>query len=370
MEARAKYENKANMHRNIKRGHALFITFCAQKGRGHMDHVTLGSTGITVNKNGFGALPIQRISEGEAGYLLKKAYLNGITFFDSARDYTDSERKISLALSGVRDKIYIATKTSAKDANTFWEQLGTSLDTLKTSYVDVYQFHNPSFCPRPGDESGLYDAMIEAKAQGKIRHIGITNHRLEIAREAAESGLYETIQYPISYISAPGELKLVRQCADRNIGILAMKALSGGLITNSAVAYAFMMQFSNVLPIWGIQYERELDEFISYQDTAPILDDKAKNVIKRDMEELSGDFCRGCGYCLPCAASINIPIAARMSVLMKRAPASFYFSDMAREAMSRIEDCTDCGHCRQHCPYSLDAPQLMRESLTEYKSLT
>jgi len=334
-----------------------------------MVYVTLGSTGITVNKNGFGALPIQRVSESEAGYLLNKAYDNGITFFDSARDYSDSEKKIGLALSGVRDKIFIATKTLTLDKDVFWDHLGTSLKMLKTDYIDIYQFHNPPFCPKPGDESGLYDAMVEAKAQGKIRHIGITNHRLHVAREAAESGLYETIQYPVSYLASAEEIELVRFCEEKNIGVLAMKALSGGLITDSAAAYAYLLQFGNVIPIWGIQRERELDEFISYQDAPPVIDDRAQRAIERDRVELSGDFCRGCGYCLPCPANIGIPIAARMSLLLRRAHATFNFGDHCRESMLHAGECINCGRCVEHCPYGIDAPKLIRQSWLEYKEL-
>ena len=334
-----------------------------------MDCIILGSTGITVNKNGFGALPIQRIGEAEAGALLKKAFDNGINFFDTARSYTDSEKKIGISLSSVRDKIILATKTPALDVHAFWENLETSLSMLKTDYIDIYQFHSPPFCPKPGDSSGVYDAMLEAKAQGKIRHIGITNHRLDIAREAADSGLYETIQYPLSYLSSPDELNFVRMCADKNIGFIAMKALSGGLITDSAAAYAFLAQFVNVVPIWGIQREFELDEFLSYQSTPPSLDDRAKRVIERDIAELSGDFCRGCGYCMPCPAKIGIPIAARMSLLMKRSPESFYLSAAARESMAHVADCTNCGHCKEHCPYGLDTPALIRENWLEYQKL-
>ena len=334
-----------------------------------MDYITLGSTGIKVNKNGFGALPIQRISENDAVYLLKKAYENGITFYDSARGYTDSEKKIGLALSNVREKIYIATKTWAGDAALFWEQLKTSLEMLKTDYIDIYQFHNPSSCPKPGDSSGLYDAMLEEKAQGKIRHIGITCHRLENAVEAANSGLYETIQYPISYLSSEAEIDFVHLCKEKNVGILAMKALSGGLITDSAAAYAFLLQFDNVIPIWGVQREKELDEFISYQKNPPTLDERIKSVIERDNKELSGNFCRGCGYCMPCPADINISIAARMSLLIKRAPPSFYLMDDWKETMKRIDNCINCGHCEQNCPYSLDTLRLMKESWEEYRKL-
>ena len=141
-----------------------------------MDMVTLGSTGITVNKNGFGALPIQRISQEDAVYLARKAYKAGIRFFDTARAYTDSEVKLGEAFDGIRSEVYIATKTAAQNAEEFWKDLHTSLNNLRTDYVDIYQFHNPSFCPKPGDGSGLYEAALEAKGKGMIRHIGITNH--------------------------------------------------------------------------------------------------------------------------------------------------------------------------------------------------
>ena len=154
-----------------------------------MDMVTLGSTGITVNKNGFGALPIQRISQEDAVYLARKAYRAGIRFFDTARAYTDSEVKLGEAFDGIRTEVYIATKTAAQNAEDFWKDLHTSLTNLRTDYIDLYQFHNPAFCPKPGDGSGLYEAMQGAKAKGMIRHIGITNHRLAVAHEAIDSGL-------------------------------------------------------------------------------------------------------------------------------------------------------------------------------------
>ena len=153
-----------------------------------MNMVTLGKTGITVNRNGFGALPVQRVSAEQAVKLVRKAYDAGITFFDTARFYTDSEEKLGKAFEGMREKVYIATKTAAANVDEFWKQLNTSLKNLKTDYIDIYQFHNPSFCPKPGDGTGLYEAMEEAKAQGKIRHIGITNHRLAVAEEAISSG--------------------------------------------------------------------------------------------------------------------------------------------------------------------------------------
>ena len=283
-----------------------------------MADVTLGKTKITVNKNGFGALPVQRVSVEEAGTLLKKAFNHGITFFDTARAYSDSEEKLGLAFEGIREKIYIATKTAADTAEGFRRDLEESLRLLKTDYIDLYQFHNPAVCPKPGDGSGLYEAMLEARERGTVRHIGITNHRLHVVAEAVESGLYETLQFPFSYLASEKELELVEACKAADMGFIAMKALSGGLITNSAAAYAYLAKFDNVLPIWGIQREHELDEFLSYIDNPPVMTEEPE-------------------------ASQNM--------------------------MMKIKDCLHCGQCSSKCPYGLDTPALLERNLKDYEEI-
>lgn len=333
-----------------------------------MPTVTLGRTGIKSDKNAFGALPIQRLPKEEAARLLQKAQQSGITFFDTARSYSDSEEKIGYALAGVREKITIATKTPALTAQSFWRDLDCSLSLLKTDYVDILQFHNPPFCPRPGDGSGLYEAMQEAKARGKIKFIGITNHRLPVAREAVLSGLYDTLQFPFSYLADEKETELVALCARENVGFIAMKALSGGLITNSAAAFAYLAQYENVLPIWGVQRQSELDEFLSYIKTPPALTPALLKTIETDRAQLLGDFCRGCGYCLPCPAGIDIPTCARISLLLRRAPAAQFLTEDWQAMMQRIEACVQCGNCKGHCPYSLDTPALLKENLADYRT--
>ena len=333
-----------------------------------MSQVTLGRTGLTVNKNGFGALPIQRISWNEAAYLLQKALDGGIDYFDTARVYTDSEEKIGYALSDRRSQFILATKTMSTDVEGFWNDLHTSLKLLNTDCVDVYQFHNPAFCPKPGDGTGLYEAMEQARAQGKLRFIGITNHRLAVAREAVASGLYDTLQFPFNYLASAEETALVEECRAQNVGFVSMKALSGGLITNSAAAYAFQAKYGNALPIWGIQRESELDEFLSYVSDPPQLTGELQAVIDRDRSELAGDFCRGCGYCLPCPAEIDIPDCARMSLLLRRSPTKGHLSPAGQEKMARIDKCIHCNHCADHCPYGLNTPELLRRNYEDYKT--
>ncbi len=334
-----------------------------------MVQVTLGKTGITVEKNSFGALPIQRISKEEAVKPVCKAYDHGVTFFDTARFYTDSEEKVGEAFKGMREKVYIATKTGATTAEGFWKDLHTSLKNLQTDYIDIYQFHNPSFCPKPGDGSGLYEAMLEAKEKGMIRHIGITNHRLNVAWEAVESGLYETLQFPFCYLATEKDLEIVDACKEKNMGFIAMKALSGGLITNSAAAYAFLAQYDHVLPIWGVQRESELDEFLSYIDNPPTMTEKIKAVIEKDRTELLGEFCRGCGYCMPCPVGIEINNSARMSLMIRRAPQAAQLTPEWQEKMLLIEKCLHCNQCSAKCPYGLDTPALLQKNLQDYKEI-
>ncbi len=333
-----------------------------------MRDIRLGRTGIHAGPTGFGALPLQRIPVADAVRLLRRALEGGIAYFDTARGYTDSERKLGLAFAGMRDRVVLATKSHARTGDAFRRDLAESLAQLGTDHIDVHQFHNPSSCPKPGDGSGLYEAMLEAREQGRVRFIGITNHRLAVAREAVESGLYDTVQFPFSYLSDEKDEALVALCAERDVGFIAMKALAGGLITRSDAAFASLGRFGNVLPIWGIQREAELDEFLAHIAAPPARTPALEEVVRRDREDLSGEFCRACGYCLPCPAGIEIPTAARMVRLLRRAPTERFVSAEGQAMMRRIAECTECGHCREHCPYGLDTPELLKRNLAAYEA--
>ena len=333
-----------------------------------MAKITLGKTGLVIEKNGFGCLPIQRVSREEAVRLLRMAYDGGMTYFDTARSYTDSEEKVGAAFAGMRDKAVIATKRHAGTAAELREHLETSLRSLRTDYIDVYQFHNPAFCPRPGGEDGLYDAALEAKAQGKIRFISITNHRLAVAHEAIDSGLYATLQFPYSYLSGPKEQELVDKCAAAGMGFIAMKGMAGGLIRDGFAAAAFMEEQPNVVPIWGVQRESELEQFLACIQEPPAMTEAYRAVIERDRKELSGDFCRGCGYCMPCPVGIEINNCARMSLMLRRAPTQGWLSPEYQAKMARIEDCLHCGQCKAKCPYGLDTPRLLEDNYRDYKT--
>ncbi|MBP5494437.1 MAG: aldo/keto reductase, partial [Lachnospiraceae bacterium] len=297
-----------------------------------------------------------------------KAYEGGMTFFDTARAYSDSEEKLGEAFDGMRDKIYIASKTQAKTPEVFWQHLETTLKNLRTDYLDIYQLHCASQCYKPGDGTGMYEAMLEAKKQGKIRHIGITAHLIGVAEEIVESGLYETLQFPFSYLANEREIALVEATEKAGMGFIAMKGLAGGLLTDSNACMAFMSQY-NALPIWGIQREEELDEWLSFFEKDAVMTDEIRAFIEEERKSLMGDFCRGCGYCMPCTVGIQINNCARMSQLIRRSPSKNFLSEEWQQNMLKIDECVDCGLCKSKCPYGLDTPNLLRKNLVDYKDI-
>ena len=327
-----------------------------------MRTITLGRTGITVPQNAFGALPIQRIDEAAAVRLLRRAYEGGMRYFDTARAYSDSESKLGAAFEGMRDKVFIATKTQAKNPADFWRDLETSLRELRTDYIDVYQLHCVKQCYRPGDGTGMYEALLEAKAQGKIRHM------IGVAEELIASGLYETLQFPFSYLSTERDLALARACADADMGFIAMKGLAGGLLTNAEACMAFMLQHE-ALPIWGIQRETELEQWLSFFEREPELTPELAAVIEADRAALAGDFCRGCGYCMPCTVGITINHCARISQMVRRAPSEIWLNAHWQAEMAKIDDCLECGLCMSRCPYGLEIPALLRKNLEDYRAI-
>ena len=332
-----------------------------------MKKIPLGNTGLEVTKTAMGCLPVQRIPTAEGARLIRAAFDGGITFFDTANAYTDSEEKLGLALEGVRAGAVLATKSHARDRAGCAAHIDHSLKMLRTDYIDLFQFHCCEDLPDPNDPDGAFAAALAAKAAGKLRHIGITTHSVAVAEAAVESGLFETLQFPFSYLSSERDLALAEKCEKAGMGFIAMKGLAGGLLTDVRACTAFMNSYPNVVPIWGIQTMAELRQWLAAEAEDPQLDDALRAVIEKDRAELAGSFCRGCGYCMPCPAGIEIRNCARMDMLLRRSPWRPYYSPKWREKMEKIEQCKNCRKCAEKCPYKLDTPALLQYQLRDYR---
>ena len=332
-----------------------------------MRKIRLGKTELMVSSTAMGCLPVQRCDEESAVKLLQAAYDGGINYFDTANAYTDSEKKIGLALSDVRDKIIISTKSAAKDRDGVLSHIENSLRMMKTDHIDLFQFHQVTEVPDPDDPNGAYAGALIAKERGWIDHIGVTSHRVNIAEDCIASGLFETLQFPFSYISNDRDLALAEKCKEADMGYIAMKGLAGGLLNNARACYAFMKGYDNVVPIWGIQKMDELEQWLALSREDPDMDPELDSFIRKDRQELSGSFCRSCGYCMPCPAGIEIYNCARMNMLLRRSLWQQYMTDEWREKMEKINDCIGCRSCASRCPYQLDTPNLLKYMLKDYR---
>jgi len=332
-----------------------------------MEYVRFGRTELKVSRTSFGALPIQRISFDESRDILHAAFDAGVNFYDTARFYTDSEEKLGCAFKNMRKDIIIATKSMGKTKQEVLSDLEISLRNLGTDHVDILQLHNPGIVPDPDDSESIYWALLEAQKRGMTRFIGYTNHSFDRACEAAKSGKYDSIQFPLNAISNDRDISIIDICRENDLGVLAMKGMSGGLLSSAKMAFSFLRQYENVIPIWGVQKMEELNEFLEYEKNNPSLDREMLKLIEKEKKELGGSFCRSCGYCLPCPVDIPIPNAARMSLLLRRAPYQDYITEEWQEKMARIDNCIDCGACASRCPYSLNVPKLLKEMLSDYR---
>lgn len=330
-----------------------------------MKTLMLGKTGLIVTKPSVGCLPIQRRDKAEAVRILRRAYEGGVRYFDTANAYTDSEEKIGLALSDVRGDVVISTKSMGRDYRTITDHIQLSLERMRTDYIDLFQFHLASNWEEI--DSGAYQAALDAREKGYIRHIGVTCHSLHFAGQAVASGRFETLQYPFSYLATPEEFALVRSCLDAGMGFIAMKSLAGGLLSNARAVYAFMRQQDGVVPICGVQTMEEMDQWLSLAEEDPAMDDQLRAVIDADRAQLSGQFCRSCGYCMPCPQGIEIRNCARMDMLLRRSPWRPYFTPEWQEKMAKIETCIGCGRCKARCPYHLDTPNVLKYMLKDYR---
>jgi predicted aldo/keto reductase-like oxidoreductase len=329
-----------------------------------MIYRSLGKSGLKVSAIGFGGIPIQRVSKEEAISVIHRAEELGVNFIDTARAYGISEEFIGEALKGRRDKWIIATKSMARTKEAMLKDVEISLKNLQTDYIDLYQIHNVKEMDTYNQvisEGGALEALLEAKKNGKIGHIGITAHTLDTLKVAIESGLFETIMYPYNIIENQAE-DLFKRAHELNIGVIAMKPMAGGNLRDGYLAMKYILQNENVTTIIpGMASIKEVEQNCEAANNLSPLTEKEKEECRKIREELGQNFCRRCGYCAPCPQNIDIPF----NFLVKGYYDNYDLKDWAIERYKGLAahagKCEECGICETRCPYNLPIRAMLKE---------
>ena len=329
-----------------------------------MHYRILGKTGLKISELGFGGIPIIRLQTDEAIRVVKHAFEKGITFYDTANAYKDSEYKMGKAFHGIRDKVVIATKTQRRDAAGVVEHLENSLRNLQTDYIDLFQLHQVAqekdwdLIKSP---TGALGAAIKAKEQGKIRHIGVTSHSLPMAIKLIKTGIFETIQFPFNFIehAAKDELHVIARKMD--LGIIVMKPFAGGVIDNATLAFKFLRQYPDLVVIPGYDSIESIDQVISLHDIPNLMTAEDIMLMDQYRVELGRQFCRRCEYCQPCPNGVMITPAMGYPIVAQRMSPSVAV-DFSRKPMETITLCTNCNLCTTRCPYELPIPEILKKN--------
>ncbi|SCG83829.1 putative oxidoreductase yccK [Proteiniborus sp. DW1] len=330
-----------------------------------MEKRFLGKTGLEVSVIGFGGIPIQKLDKEKAIDLIKELSIQGINFIDTARGYTVSEELIGYGLEKVgRDKFVLATKSMARDYEGMKNEIETSLNNLKTKCIDLYQLHNVRTEAEYDNiigEDGALKALEESKAEGKIKHIGITSHDLNILEKAIESGYFETIQFPYNPVERQAE-ELFERANKLGMGVIVMKPLAGGAIINAALSLRFVLENSNISSaIPGMDSIEQIKENAKVGNEYKRLSDAEREIILAEAKDLGTEFCRRCGYCAPCPQGIDIPVQFLMEGYYSR----YNLKDWAKERYTsftnKASDCIECGQCETRCPYDLPIRKMLKK---------
>ena len=328
-----------------------------------MEYRVLGKTGLKISRLGLGGIPIQRIDAEGTKKLIYRLMEAGVNYIDTARGYTVSEAYLGYALEGIRDRFVLATKSMARTREEMAKDIDISLKNLRTDYIDLYQIHNPTQNDleqvlAPG---GALEALQEAKATGKIGHIGITLHSVDLFQKAVEFDWVETIMFPYNIVETQGE-ELIGVCAQKNIGFIDMKPLAGGALDDAELALRFIAGNPDVtVVIPGMAEEREIVQNIrAVNDTSPLTEQEQEK-IQQFRDSLGTQFCRRCNYCQPCSAGISIYSMFILEGYYSR----YNLTDWATARYMALDktasDCIGCGVCETRCPYNLPIRQMLKK---------
>lgn len=335
-----------------------------------MRYVKLGNTGLAVSEFGFGCIPIIRLVKDDSVRVLRYAFERGITFFDTANAYRDSEEKIGKAFDGMRDRVVLASKTLKRDADGAVQQLDNSLRMMKTDYLDLYQLHQVAQeedWQKVTGPGGALEAVMKAKAAGKVRHVGVTSHSLPMAIRMVKSGLFETVQFPFNLIEEAAKDELFGVAGEMGMGFISMKPFGGGVIDNAEISFKYLRQYPEAIPIPGFESCGQVDQILSIYEQPNLMSEQDLAVMENYRSELGRIFCRRCEYCQPCPQGVIITPAMGYPIFVRRmsAPVAVEF---ARKAMESVPNCTGCGDCVKRCPYELKIPEIIKANYALYEA--
>ena len=335
-----------------------------------MERIRLGRMGMLVSRLGFGGIPIQRDSEEEAIAIVRRCLELDINFLDTANAYTTSEERIGKAIAGrKREELVIATKTTSRSRDGVAHHLELSLKRLACGWIDLYQFHNISDAESLRavlDPHGPLAVVKEAQAAGLVRHIGITSHHMDTAKQAVRSDCFATMMFSFNFITSEAADELLPLCREHDVGFIAMKPLAGGMLDNAPLAFKYLLQFPDVLLLVGIEKIHEIGEIAAVMNGPAELTAAERAELQRMCKELGPRFCRRCDYCQPCVVDIPISIVMQAPSFLKRLPAQSVFSGWIADAMEKAAGCTDCGECEERCPFHLPIREMIAEHVRTY----
>ena len=333
-----------------------------------MEYVTLGKTGLKVARLGFGGIPIQRADAATTRELIVKMADLGINYIDTARGYTVSEAFLGEALEGLRDKFILATKSMARTKEAMAADIEVSLKNLRTDYIDVYQVHNPTVeqlkqVMAPG---GALEALFEAKAAGKIGHIGLTAHAIEVFDMALELDWVEVFMFPYNIVETHAE-EQIRRCGEKNIGFVVMKPLAGGAIEDATLAMRYICKNPDAtIVIPGMYDVKEIDQNVAaVEDTSPLTEKELAD-IQEIRQRLGSNFCRRCNYCAPCTVGINIPSVFLFQGYLDRYGLGEWATDRYKSMAVTASACVECGVCEPRCPYNLPIREMLKDAAQKF----
>jgi predicted aldo/keto reductase-like oxidoreductase len=334
-----------------------------------MRNVKLGKTDLTVSEFGFGCIPIIRLAKDDSAKVLRHAFERGITFFDTANAYRDSEEKIGAAFAGMRENVVLASKTLRRGAEGAMEHLENSLRMLKSDYLDLYQLHQVAQeedWHEVTGPAGALEAVMKAKAAGKVRYVGVTSHNLQMALKMVRSGFFDTIQFPFNLIEEGAKDELIGATRETGMGFICMKPFGGGVIDNAEVAFKYLRAHSEVIPIPGFESIEHVDEIISIYSQPNVIDEQDMEIMENYRSELGKIFCRRCEYCQPCPQGVMITPAMGYPIVARRMspPVAVEF---CRKVMESVPLCTECGNCIERCPYELRIPDILKANYALYE---